>query len=390
MTAAVNEKVFSVNDKILRIGLNLLHAQPDIGGGWNYIARLVSGLSEYGAPHSYVCFVTSISSSLIPDDANFERVLVDIDPKSRLQRILYENTILQATVRKYRLDLMHWFSQTQSLVNEVPGVVTFYDLHAFDKPLSYSKIKRFYLQTMLSYTARHASLLLPMSNSTASALHSVLDVTEERMSVIPAIVSTEFQLMNEYETNIFRAKYKLPDLFWLYVAHFYQHKNHLRLLQAYHELKLKGFNPWPLVLRGDDHGSLNDVMEAVQQMSLEKDIIFLSRLDDGQMPCLYSAAGALVFPSLYEGAGMPVIEAMACGCPVIASDIPTTREFGGKSVSLFDPLDIESIAVAMGVFQEDADKRLQARQSSLNSAHDYSPESVTKKLVGAYNSVKIS
>lgn len=374
----------------MRIGLNLLHAMPEIGGGWNYIARLVSALSEYGAPHTYICFVTSTSSSLIPDGSKFERVYVNIDSKSRLQRILYENTILQASVRKYRLDLMHWFSQTQSLVNAVPGVVTFYDLHAFDKPLSYSKIKRFYLQTMLSYAARHASLLLPMSNSTASSLHSILNVTEERMSVIPAIISPEFQLMNEAETNVFRSRYKLPDLFWLYVAHFYPHKNHLRLLQAYLELKLKGFNPWPLVLRGDDHGSLNDVMEAVEQMSLEKDVIFLSRLDEGQMPCLYSAAGALVFPSLYEGAGMPVIEAMACGCPVIASDIPTTREFGGKSVSLFNPLDIESIAAAMRVFQEDTDKRLQARQASLNIARDYTPGSVIKKLVDAYNSTKIS
>jgi glycosyltransferase involved in cell wall biosynthesis len=373
----------------MRIGLNLLHAQPEIGGGWNYIARLVSALSEYGAHHTYVCFVTSQSSSLIPDGSKFERVFVNINPKSRFQRILYENTILQATVKKYRLDLMHWFSQTQSFVNAVPSVVTFYDLHAFDKPLSYSKIKRCYLQTMMSYAARHAALLLPMSSSTALSLHSILKVDEERMSVIPAIVSPEFLQNNECEIKEFRAKYKLPDSFWLYVAHFYQHKNHLRLLEAYHELKLKGFNPWPLVLRGDDHGSLNDVMEAVKHMSLEKDVIFLARLDEGQMPCLYSAAGALVFPSLYEGGGMPVIEALACGCPVIASDIPTTREFGGKSVSLFNPLEIESIAIAMRVFQEDTHTRLQARQSGLNSARDYYPESVIKKLVGAYNSVKI-
>jgi len=373
----------------MRIGLNLLHAMPEIGGGWNYIARLVSALSEHGAPHSYVCFVTSESSSLVPDGSKFERVLVDIDPNSRFRRVLYENTFLQDTVKKYHLDLMHWFSQTQSLLNVAPGVVTFYDLHVFDNPLSFSKIKRFYLQTMMSYAAQHASLLLPMSNSTALALRSILNVDEERMSVIPAIVSPAFQQIHECETKEFRAKYKLPDIFWLFVAHFYQHKNHLRLLQAYHELKLNGFNPWPLVLRGDDHGSLNDVMEAVEHMSLEKDVIFLTRIDEGQMPCLYSAAGALVFPSLYEGGGMPVMEAMACGCPVIASDIPTTREFGGKAVLLFNPRDIQSIAAAMRVFQEDTHKRLQARQSGLNNVRDYSPESVIRKLVGAYNSVKL-
>lgn len=378
-----------VNKDILRIGLNLLHAQPDIGGGWNYISRLVSALSEYGAPHTYVCFVTSQSSSLIPDESKFERVFVDIDSKSRFQRVLYENTILQNSAVKHRLDLMHWFSQTQSLVNVVPSVVTFYDLHAFDKPLSYSKLKRSYLYTMMSYAVRHAALLLPMSHSTAFALRTILNADENRMSVIPAIISPEFQIIGEKETNNFRAKYKLPPLFWLYVAHFYQHKNHLKLLQAYHALKINGFNPWPLVLRGDDQGLLNEIMKAVKQMAMEKDVIFLPRLDEGEMPCLYAAAGALVFPSLYEGAGMPVIEAMACGCPVIASDIPTTREFGGDAVSLFDPLDIESITAAMRIFQEDKDKRLQAHQSGLNSVRDYSPESVAKKLVDAYLLVKI-
>ena len=83
------------------------------------------------------------------------------------------------------------------------------------------------------------------------------------------------------------------------------------------------------------------------------------------------------------------MEAMACGCPVIASDIPTTREYGGKSVSLFNPFDNGSIATAMRGFQENTHRRLLARQSGLNNMRDHSPESVIRKLVDAYNSVKI-
>ena len=362
---------------------------PEIGGGWNYIARLVESLGEHDRENSYVAFVTDKSVGLVPRQPNFETVRVGINPISRWQRVLYENTRLQIDARKQRLDLMHWFANTIAIINSVPGVVTIHDLLVFENPHSFSRIQRIYLQTMYPHTVRRAALLLPVSETTARALCNILKARPERMQVIPAIVSARFQPVSADKVIELRREYNLPDQFWLYVAHFYPHKNHLRLLQSYHDLKLNGFAPWPLILRGDnpgdDPGAGEELKRLVTELGLENSVRFLPRLNEEELPVLYSAATALVFPSLYEGGGIPLIEAMACGCPVIAANIPPVREFAGDAASYFDPNKVASISEAMSSFQgSNPQDRLQMRQKGLQRSTEHRPQLVVHKLLNAY------
>lgn len=360
---------------------------PEIGGSWNYIARLVEALASENDDNNYICFVTSESSVLVPKRKNFETVNVRINPTSRPKRVLYENTILQLLAMKYRLHLMHWFANTTSLIRAIPSVVTVHDLLYFEEPDRFPFIKRLYLQRMTRYAVKHASFLLPVSRYTAESLASNLGANYERMMVIPAIVDDNFRPVDTKKANEFRQKYNLPENFWLYVAHFYPHKNHRRLLEAYHYQISKGFTPWPLVLRGDDHGEMQVINKLIDDLDLRKKILFLPKLKEEDLPVLFSVASALVFPSLYEGGGIPVLEAMACGCPVIASNIPTTREFGGDAVLMFDPLSIDSISAAMEEFQTNLTKREHFRQKAFNRVLDNRPHNIKKKLIEAYNNI---
>jgi glycosyltransferase involved in cell wall biosynthesis len=146
-------------------------------------------------------------------------------------------------------------------------------------------------------------------------------------------------------------------MFWLYVAHFYQHKNHVSLLKACAYLKSSGFSPWPLVLRGDRKDASDIVIQTISALDLHESVILLPRLDLSEMPALYSAAAALVFPSFYEGGGLPICEAMACGCPVVAASIAAVQEYSGGLASYFDPGDVVSIARSMKCVQEDESLR---------------------------------
>lgn len=368
----------------MRIGLNLLHALQEIGGGWNYIASLVRALGEHDHNNTYVAFVNSESASLVPRKANFVAVSVGIQAKSRAQRVMYENTMLQLLARRYRLDCMHWFANTQALVNAVPAVVTIHDLQPFLDYASFPLIKRSYLRLMMAVTCRRAPMLLPISNATARDLQQVLKADRDRMAVIPAVVDSRFKPVDSDKTRAFKATHMLPERFWLYVAHMYPHKNHVRLLEAYHRLKLSGYAPWSLVLRGDPKGAEHRVADMIRRLGLEHDVLLLPRLNERELPQLYSAATALVFPSLYEGAGIPVVEAMASACPVVASDIPPIREFAGEAVSYFDPLDPASIASAMMNLQCDPGQQERSRLAGLAKASEFRAPKIVDKLLNAY------
>jgi len=368
----------------MRIGLNLLHAQPDIGGVWNYIEELLAALAQCDTEHTYVAFVTDVSQRLVPPNRNFERVAVRITAAYRVWRVAYENTLLQVLARRRNLDCMHWFSATHAWFNSVPSAVTFYDMQAFRTRAGFRFAKRRYLQAAMRRAVRHATVLLPMSQSTAADLCRELAAREERIIVIPPVVPLTFRAADLESLERFRRRYGLPDQYWLYVAHYYPHKNHRLLLQAYRRLRDTGRPAWPLVLRGDPKGAEDDIAKALSELKLQDAVLQLPPLPRADVPRLYAAASAMVFPSLYEGAGIPALEAMSCGCPITASDIPALREFAGDAADYFQPGDEASIAGAMRMMQEDAARRRQLREAGLARSQLFSAEAVAPRLTHAY------
>jgi glycosyltransferase involved in cell wall biosynthesis len=367
----------------LRVGLNLLSALPEIGGAWNYIENLLQALAVLDRGDSFVAFVTPESECLVPERPNFERVRVGVQSSIRAWRVAYENTVLYTLARRQRLECLHWFSNTRAVLSSVPSVVTIYDLQPFLRLSPYSWAKRLYLKFMMTQTARRARVLLPMSDSTADGLTDILGVDRSRVAVIPPVLRGDFRPGEPVELSAFRERYDLPGRFWLYVAHLYPHKNHLRLLEAYRVLKA-ATPVWPLVLRGDPKGAEAEVRRRIRELDLEKDVRFLPRLEAADLRLLYSAATALVFPSLYEGGGMPVVEAMACGLPVAASRIPPVEEFAGPAAVYFNPLDVSSMAGAMRRMAEDPGLLETRRREGLTRAGGFRPEAVIPRLLEAY------
>ncbi len=373
----------------MRVGLNLLHAMPEIGGGWNYISRLIWALGEYDHENEYIAFVTEKSIKIVPKKQNFKIVKVRINPISRVQRILYENTMLQLNAIKQKVDLLHWFANTMSFIRVTPGIATIYDLLVYEMPKSFSLMQRVYIKTMIPYTVRHAVGLLPMSRTTADNLYVILNALPNRMQVIPAIVNEAFRPATLEKIRSVKEKYELPEKFWLYVAHFYPHKNHRRLLNAYHVAKTRGVSLWPLMLRGNDQGMRNIIEEHVVRLNLENDVRFLPRFEEEELATLYSMATALIFPSMYEGCGIPVVEAMACGCPVVAASVPSVIENAGNAAVYFNPYDEASIADAMVSFQNmDAVTIHLKRNEGLQRADDYRPKKIVDMLKNAYKQAK--
>lgn len=351
----------------MRVGLNLLAAVPDIGGGWNYTDGLLRALDAHDTGDEYVAFVTSASDPLVPRSPRFRRVRFPIDAACRPLRVVCENAVIGSFSSRERVDCMHHLFGALPLANRTRSVVTVHDLMVFERPGDFPWLRRRYLRAARRRAATRATLLAPMSKFSADHLERQFGVEPSRMEVV--LPSVDFARAPAQEISAFRQQYGLPGAFWLYVASGYLHKNHDRLFEAFRRLRQER-DGWPLVLRGEFASPLFRTLAADRGAGT---IILLPRLTTAEMPLLYSAASALVFPSLFEGGGLPIIEAMACGCPVIASDIETTREFAGGASVRFDPYDVDSITAAMRDGERSEDLRRRLAEAGMRSAKYFRP-----------------
>ncbi len=375
------DAVLSVPRGDMRIGLNLLPVVPDIGGAWQYIANLLTALATHDHENEYVGIVSSASAALLPDQENFKSIHVPLRTSWRPLRIAYENTVFPRVARSLRLDCVHHLFGTQPLVSREPTVVSVFDVMVFERPEDFPPPKRLYLQRMRRNTARHASIIAPMSRSTATALHDLLDVPESRMVVVPTALGAQFGPQDTAGVAAFRARHNLDAQFWLCVSGGFRHKNIAGLIDAYAQLHRERPGGWRLAIRGRP---TDDVAERIMTHRLEDRVRFLPPLAAEEMPLLYAAAGALIFPSLYEGGGIPVMEAMACGCAVVASDLPTTREFAGDAALRFDAASAEEMARSMDEAEQSSKLRARLVHVGLERAAEFSAARVASACVEAY------
>ncbi|MDB4917788.1 MAG: glycosyl transferase, group 1 [Gemmatimonadetes bacterium] len=365
----------------MRIGLNLLPVHPGIGGAWNYLQALIPALAEHDSTNEYVLFVTSQSAELVPPQNNFRSITLSLPPTQRAVRVLYENTLFRRIVQRAQLDCLHHVFGTLPFAGDVPSAVTIFDLMELDRPDEIAFFKRNYLNVMRRRASIHADVLMPMSNSTAEHLHRRLHVPWERMIVVPASMERRFAPQPAHAVEQFRERLGLPPAFWLAVADHYPHKNYERLIIAVAQLEKDRPQRWPLAIRAEPS---REVSALIEKHGLERRVTFVPRLLAREMPLLYGAASALVFPSLFEGGGLPVMEAMACGCPVVASSIPTTHEFAAEAAITFDPMDVDAIAAAMRRCEDDSDLRARQIEKGLDAVSTLRPATVAAACMKGY------
>ncbi len=363
------------------VGLNLLQARPEIGGAWYALKNLLAALARYASDSfRFIAYCTEKSAPLVPEQS--ERIAVTY-PRQRNgwsipERLWREHIWLPGRAVKDRVDVMHWFGNYASPFSPVPALVMVHDLQAFRNQSALSFPQRAYLKRMMRGAARSSRVLLaPISHAVADELVNVLHVSQEKLLVLEHIVPENFRRIEN--TSEFVQRYGLPERFWLYVAHPYPHKNHQRLLEAHAMLEKTGRKPWPMVFCGRPLSS-DSMRSAVETGSVRQ----LTGIPDEDMPFLYSAASGLVFPSLYEGCGLPLLEAQACGCRLAVSDIAAAREFAGGDAFFFDPYDIDSIAEAMLGVQEQCAAEMLCVETVFCCADRFRPVNVCSNTLRVY------
>lgn len=241
-----------------------------------------------------------------------------------------------------------------------PTIGTVHDLASLHVAGKYDPARTFYITRVLPGLVRRLTRVIVPSASTRDDVVRAARVPGDRIVVIPHGV--DHDRFGPRDANAARERVAgrlgIRRPYLLYVSRIeHPGKNHVGLIRAFERLKASGDVPHRLVLAGGDWSGAEEVHRVAEASPVREDLVFTGFVDPADLPDLYAAADAVVFPSFYEGFGLPVLEAMACGAPVACSDRSSLPEVAGDAALLFDPADVEAMAGAMRRLVADPDLR---------------------------------
>ena len=230
-----------------------------------------------------------------------------------------------------------------------PTIGTVHDLSPFHVAGKYDRARNIYQTRVLPLLFKRLTHIVAISESTKRDLQEFAGIPDERISVIHHAADTGFFYPRDRENALTSVrKYGVRSPYVVYTSRIESpSKNHIRLIRAFEQLKQREAIPHQLVLAGSDWHGAEEVKNTAASSPYSQDICLTGFVDGKDLPSLYCGADMMVFPSLFEGFGLPILEAMACGVPVACSDISSMPEIAGDAAVLFDPLEVESIADGM-------------------------------------------
>jgi len=332
-----------------------------------YTRNLVSALAQTDRENRYTLFCRGQGADVAGWPANFD---VRTTPVSdRLLTAAWHKLRLPFPVERLsgKSDIFHSTDFTLPPLAAALGVATIHDLSFLRLGEHADPGLRDYLNARVPKTVAQAKRVLADSESTQRDLMELLGTPAGKISVVYAGVEERFQPVNDPKRlEQVRSRYQLPDQFVLFVGTIEPRKNLKRLISAYAKMRHETALPHKLIISGAKGWLYEGVFEQVRLEGLTGGVLFPGFVADEDLPALYTLASLFVFPSLYEGFGLPPLEAMACGTPVVASNNSSLPEVLGTAALFVDAHDTASIAQAM--VRVLSDKSLSARLSRLGRA----------------------
>ncbi len=297
-------------------------------------------------------------------------------------RIAWEQSLLPLHARRGRIDLLHGPVNVAPLLARCPTVVTVHDLAFLRVPGGLTSHRRRYLTAATRASVRRARRVIAVSASTKRDVVELVGVPPERVVVIPLAADERFRPLPDDVLARFRAEQRLTCPFILYVGTLEPRKNVPVLLRAFAAIA-KAF-PHELILVGAEGWLTSEIHTTLADLRLGDRVRLAGYGDPAALPGWYGAADLLVYPSRFEGFGLPPLEAMACGTPVIVSNATSLPEVGGDAVLTIDPDDIAGLAAAMRRVLTDPALAAGLRARGLARAATFSWERTARETVRVY------
>ncbi|MBN1218226.1 MAG: glycosyltransferase family 4 protein [Anaerolineae bacterium] len=376
--------------KPVRVGLNahllsLSQSYRGAGISW-YIFNLLKNLPQASPDlfeyHAFLSEPVFRESSLVlhPSWLPTQRPAV---------RIFWEQFIQPLVLQWANVDLLHALAFVAPVAAPCPFVVTVYDLSFLRYPEAFRPFNRRYLATFTARSVKQASAVITISESTRQDVINFLGVSPERVYPVYCGVDATYRPLPADEVRAFKSAHQLPDTFLLYLGTLEPRKNVDGLIHAYARWRKDDPAAPPLIVAGGKGWYYHIIFQLVESLNLTESVRFPGYIPQDELPLWYNAATLFVYPSHFEGFGLPVLEAMACGTPVLTSNTSSLPEVAGQNgdACLVSPTDIAALAEAMAELMANANLRASMSARGLARAAQFTWEKTARETVAIYQNV---
>lgn len=317
-----------------------------------------------------------------------KEVIVPLPSFKPLKWLFWRYVLLPQKLKKLDVDLVHDPRGIGILSFDMPfkKVITIHDLSSLLYPLI--NIHGMWAHKLFgTKTIKNVDKVITVSESTKRDAIKYLRTIEEKIQVIYNGKDERFKPLNQKEVDEFKEKFNFNFSFILFVGVLHPRKNIPTLIKAYYKLKKNGIKHKLIIAGGGKGWQYKEIFKTVERLNLQKDVIFMGYVPDDDLPKIYNAADLFVFPSIYEGFGLPPLEAMACGTPVITSNAGSLPGVVGDAGIMVNPYDVDGLAKAMHEVLNNEGMGVDMVKKGLERAKMFSWEKCAKETLEVYEEV---
>jgi len=372
----------------MKVGVEISFAHKP-GGARTVAINTLKSLSRMSKSDNFVIFLNKKYREL-----ELENVAQKVYPSpfKKLQtlwdHVLLMHFIVPFHMKREEIEIAHFTNNFVSFFKPCKTVVTIHDMTPFVLPEDYSLFHRKWLKYFFRKATRLADVIISDSENSKKDLVSVFNISPEKVNVIPFGIADEFfRKRDDTLKKKIRAKYSVGDRFILNVGTLHPRKNIERICLAYKKLREGKNISHKLVIVGRGGWSYKKFFNLPERLELTDEIIFLGNVPQEDLPVLYNSAEVFLYPSLYEGFGLPVLEAMACGIPVVTSNTSSLPEVAGGAAILVDPYNVNEIVSALYDLLTDKNLQRDMVDKGLERARKFSWDRTAKDTRAVYQNL---
>jgi len=376
----------------MRIGFNSEKILQRTTGVGCYAYNLIKHLLAQDKENRYFLFFHSDTNNC--SEANWmEGDNVEIDSvfseDSNVRRIIWEQLTLPKLANEKGLDIFHYVDHSLSIISKpVPTVITVHDLAFFRHPEAYTMSRRVYKSLISRPSIRRANKIITVSEYTKQEVLELTGVDPGKVHVVHNGINDEFRLIQDREpVDRFIREHSLPPRYILFVGTLQPRKNVVGLIKSYALLMERKAVPHHLVICGEKGWIFDEIFMEVERSRLNDRVRFIESIPHEHLPYLYNGAELFVYPSLFEGFGLPLLEAMRCGVPVVASSTTSMPEVVGDAGVLIDPNDVEGFAQSMEEILCDGELAADLARRGLERSREFSWDKCARQTLDIYRSM---